>query len=403
MTLIRNAKLISGEILDIAMADGRITAMAPALPPDPDEFDAAGALAFPGFVETHIHLDKACILDRCHIDHGTLPEAIIETARAKAAFTEADVQDRAAHVIRRAILAGTTRMRSFVEVDPRAGLRSLDALLRLRQEFAFAIDLELCAFAQEGLTNEPETYDLLDQALLRGADLVGGCPYADPDPVAHIEMIFDLASRHDVDVDFHLDFDLDPSRSSLPTVIALTLHHGWQGRVTVGHVTKLSAMQPDAARMMGRRLMAAGIAVTGMPATDMFLNGRNCDRLVPRGVAPLHLLAAEGVTCSIATNNVMNPFTPFGDASLLRMANLYANLAQLSRDDDIAAVFGMIGVDAARIMGAAYGLSVGAVADLVLLDCADPQAAVRVLPRVIAGWKRGRQSFVNPAGQILPA
>lgn len=401
-TLLRDLRIagVPGPV-DIAIADGRIAAMAPRLVCEAvTTEDFGGAFGFSGFVETHIHLDKAGILGRCRICAGTLAEAVAETARAKAGFDEADVHARAAAVVEQAILHGTTVLRTFVEVDPRVGLRSLAAIRRIRDDYAEAIDLEICAFAQEGLTREPETERLLEAALDQGADLVGGCPYTDPDPVAHVARIFDIARRHDVAVDFHLDFDLDPTWSHLPPVIAETERLGWGGRVSIGHVTKLAMMAPDAVEAVARRLASAGIAATVLPATDLFLTGRDHDRARPRGVAPAHVLAQAGVTTSIATNNVLNPFTPYGDASLLRMANLYANVAQSASDEEIALVFAMVTASAARLLGRDRNLAVGAPADVVVLDAPDAVAAVRTIAPTLAGWKRGRKSFVRPRAKL---
>jgi cytosine deaminase len=178
-------------------------------------------------------------------------------------------------------------------------------------------------------------------------------------------------------------------------VIEATLRHGWQGRVAIGHVTNLSAMSQAEVVAIADRLAEAGIALSVLPSTDLFLNGRGHDRLVPRGVAPAHLLAGRGVSTSIATNNVLNPFTPYGDASLIRMANLFANVAQLSRDEDMALVFDMVTEVAARQLGGMRRLQVGAEATIVLLDTPGPRAAVREIARVIAGWKGGRRSFDN--------
>lgn len=391
-----------GVPVDIGVTQGVIAAMGPKIGCEAiEDVDGDGAFAFSGFIDTHIHLDKACILDNCQICQGTLVEAVRETARAKAGFTQDDVYERASDVVEKAISHGTVRMRSFVEIDPRAGFRSFDAIKRVRRDYAFAIDIEICAFAQEGLTNETETWDMLDQALRDGADLVGGCPYTDPEPTTHISRIFDLAVKHDVDVDFHLDFSLDPTLSDLPTVISATKLHGWQGRVAIGHVTNLSALAPDDITLVARHLAQAGIALTVLPATDLFLNGRNFDRLVPRGVAPAHLLARQGVVTSIATNNILNPFTPYGDASLIRMANLYANITQLSRDEDLASVFAMVSSAAAQQLRAPYGLAVGKPASFVLIDSHGPKAAVREVSRVIAGWKNGRKSFDNGRPRLL--
>jgi cytosine deaminase len=400
--VIRNVRIEeNGAFADIAVRNGRIVSLARNLRCEAvEDVDGEGAYAFSGFVDSHVHLDKACILDRCRICEGTLAEAVRETARVKAGFDEDDVYARAARVVERAISHGTVRMRTFVEIDPRAGLRSFAAIRRIKADYAFAIDIEICAFSQDGLTNEPETFDMIDTALGAGADLVGGCPYTDPDPVGHIDMIFSLATRHGVAVDFHLDFDLDPHHTDLPAVVAATKKHDWQGRVSIGHVTNLSAMPEwDIMRIAGQ-LAEAGIALTVLPATDLFLNGRGHDRLVPRGVAPAHGMAARGVVTSIATNNVLNPFTPYGDASLVRMANLYANVAQLSRDEDILRVFDMVGQSAARQLGVPHGLSVGGEATIVLVDTSGPKAAVREVARVVAGWKNGRKSFDNGRPRI---
>jgi cytosine deaminase len=402
--VIRNVRVEeNGPPIDVAVQHGRIATMQPNLLCTAIEtFDGEGAYAFGGFVDTHIHLDKACILDRCTICEGTLAEAVRETASAKAGFAEDEVYARAARVVEKAISHGTVRMRTFVEIDPRAGFRSFAAIKRIKADYAFAVDIEICAFAQDGLTNEPATLAMLGAALSDGADLVGGCPYTDPDPIGHVDLIFELATRHDVGVDFHLDFDLDPGHTDLPAVVTATLRHGWQGRVAVGHVTNLSAMPEVEVLAIADRLAEAGIALSVLPATDLFLTGRGNDKLVPRGVAPAHLLAARGVVASIATNNILNPFTPYGDASLIRMANLYANVAQLSRDSDMSLVFDMVSRSAAQQLGTVNRLEPGSDATIVLLDSPGPQSAVREIGRVIAGWKNGYQSFDNGRPRILP-
>lgn len=384
----------NGGLIDLVIHDGRIVAIKPDFSGNAvEQFDGKGAFAFAGFVDSHIHLDKACILDRCTICEGTLAEAVRETAKAKEGFEEDDVYARAARVVEMAITHGTVRMRSFVEIDPRAGFRSFRAIKRIKADYAFAIDIEVCVFAQDGLTNEPETFSMLNEALGDGADLVGGCPYTDHDPNRHIELIFELAVKHDVASDFHIDFNLDPQHTNLPAVIAATQRLGWQGRVSVGHVTNLSAMSEAEVFVIADQLAGAGISLSVLPATDLFLNGRGFDRLVPRGVAPAHRLAARGVSTSIASNNILNLFTPYGDASLIRMANLYANVAQLSRDAELSLVFDMI-------VGQANRLVPGGAATIVLINTNSRPSAVREVARVIAGWKDGRKSFDNGWPQI---
>lgn len=391
----KNVRLAGcGAACDIGVAGGRIVAIEPRLAADAPAEDLGGRLAVPGFVETHIHLDKSCILDRCRSEQGTLAEAITQVAAAKRGFTEEDVYARAKRTLEKAILQGTTRMRTHVEVDPRIGLTSFRAIRRLKRDYAFAIDLDVCVFPQEGLLNDPGTEALLVQACEAGADTIGGCPYTDTDPHGQIARIFAIAEQYDLDIDFHLDFDLDPGWTHLDEVCRQTDRFGRGGRVAIGHVTKLSAM-PEAARAAaGRRLADAGVALTVLPATDLFLMGRGHDHDVPRGVTPAHRLAEQGVTCSIATNNVLNPFTPFGDCSMVRIANLYANVAQLGRPTELERCLDMITAAPARLMNLSdYGVAVGNPADLVVLDARDPAGAIAEIAVPLAGWKRGRRTF----------
>jgi cytosine deaminase len=140
-----------------------------------------------------------------------------------------------------------------------------------------------------------------------------------------------------------------------------------------------------------------------LPATDLYLMGRGRDRDIPRGVAAAHRLLDHGVVCSIASNNVLNPFTPFGDCSLIRMANLYANVAQIGRPADLAACLDMVTTLPAKLMNLKdYGIAVGNPADLVVLDCTDRAGAVAELARPLFGMKNGRRTFVCPPPRLLP-
>jgi cytosine/creatinine deaminase len=403
--ILRGARILGREAepADIGIAAGRIAAIAPSLPHcDEPEERLDSQLVLPGLVETHIHLDKSRIIDRCTISAGTVKEAIAETARAKAAFTEADIEARARHTLEQAILAGTQFMRTHVEVDPRIGLKSFHVLQKLKHDYSWALDLQLCVFPQEGLINDPGTEELLVAACEQGADLIGGCPYADTEPNEHLARIFALAQRFDLDIDLHLDFDLDPSWMHIDEVARLTEAHRWGGRVAAGHVTKLSAIPPDGQTEMARRLANAGIALTVLPATDLFLMGRDATHNVPRGVTRADKFMESGVTCSLATNNVLNPFTPFGDASLVRMANLYANIAQLGRPTELERCLNMITSEAAHLMNLdGYGIAVGNSADLIALPCASGPSAIAEIAQPLWGLKGGRRSFFNPPGQLL--
>jgi cytosine/adenosine deaminase-related metal-dependent hydrolase len=245
----------------------RAATSAPAsFPAEGETIDLGGRLVSPGFVETHIHLDKSCILDRCRSQRGDLEEAIAEAAKAKAAFTPEDVHSRAVRTLEKAIVQGTTHMRTHLEVDPGVGLRGLEGVLPLVKEFSWAIDLEICVFPQEGSIRAPTS---------------------------------SWSRRH------------------------------------------------------------------------------------PRGGAG-HKLLHHGVNCSLSSNNILNPFTPFGDCSQMRMANLYANISQVGKKAEMRECFNMVTRRPAEMLRLKdYGLAVGKSADLVVLDSASPEAAVAELARAL--------------------
>ena len=404
-TILRNARTTPrindpnpDHLIDIGIADGKIAAIEPNLDTNGREFDLAGRLVSSGFIETHIHLYKSRILDRCKSEKGDLDEAIEQVAQAKAGFTPQDVYDRGRATLEQCILNGSTHMRTHLEVDPVVGPRGLEGIKPLIAEYQWAIDIEICVFPQEGLLNNPGTDALLVAALENGCTVIGAAPYTDSDPHAQIDRIFELARRFDVDIDMHLDFGPDPSALDLDYVCALTDRFAYGGRVAIGHGTKLSALPPDRLRAVARRLADAGVALTVLPSTDLFLMGRHQDHAVMRGVTPAHLLLKEGVNCSLSTNNVLNPFTPFGDCSLLRMANLYANVSQVGERADVIDCFEMITRRSAALMRLDdYGLAVGNPADLVVLDCENRETAVTQLAPPLWGFKRGRLTFTREA------
>ncbi|MDA9443822.1 amidohydrolase [Bradyrhizobium sp. CCBAU 51745] len=398
----RNALLRSSPTpVDIGVKGGRIAAIEQKLACEAVEVDLGGRLAVPGFVDTHIHLDKACLLERCGHIHGTLGDAIRAVSAMKRDFSTDDVHARGAKVLERAIVHGTTHMRTHVEIDPRIGLRSFEAIKALKRDYGWAIDLELCVFPQEGLTNDPGADELLVQALRDGADAIGGCPYTDTDPNAHLARIFDLAQEFNLDVDLHLDFDLDPSWSHLDEVVRQTDERNYGGRVAIGHATKLSALPPERLKAATAQLAKAGVAVTVLPSTDLYLMGREATHNAPRGLTLAHKLAGEGIVCSIATNNVLNPFTPFGDASLLRMANFYANVAHAAVGD-FDTCLDLVTELPARLMNLGdYGIAIGKPADLVVLDTNDSRFAIAELPDILMGFKSGRQTFERSPARLL--
>src|SRR6266436_6608790 len=396
--IVKDARLLDrpaeGE-LDIAVADGRIVAIGKELGEAADVYDAGGRLVCAGLIETHIHLDKSRIIDRCPPPKGRRINPVTMTAPLKKDFTVEDIRARAEATLRECLVNGTTRMRTQVEIDPAIGLRGFEAVHSLIADYRWAIDLEICVFPQDGLTNYPGTEELLVAALKEGAPVLGGAPRYDSDPAAQISRIFALAREFDVDLDLHLDVGDSPDGMLIHQVLDLTERYRRGGRVVAGHMAKLSLLPPGEVAALARRLADAGIAVTVLPATDLYLMGRERDHAVVRGVADANLLAANGVTCSLSSNNILNPATPYGDCSLIRMANLYANVLQLDRPAELRECFGMLTDMSARLLNLKnYGFAVGNPADVVVIAAQQPEQAIAEISQPLAVFKNGKQTVV---------
>lgn len=400
--LLRNARLPGtakdAPATDIGVVGGRIAAVAPGLAGAAGEVvDAGGRLVCAGFIETHIHLDKSCILERCGCEKQRFPHHAMErVSSVKHSFSVEDVTRRASGTLEKCILHGTTRMRTHVEVDPKVGLRGFEGVKALIDGYAWAIDVEICVMPQEGMLNNPGTEELMIAALRNGARVIGAAPGYDTDRPGQIRRVFEIARDFDVDIDMHLDTGSVPDELDTNLVCELTERYGWGGRVAIGHVTKLAHMPLAGFNVVARRMADAGVALTVLPSTDLYLMARNFEVAVPRGVVDATLLVSQGVTCSLASNNILNPFTPFGDGQMIRQANLFANVVQRGADRDVAATWGMITTAAAKLMrNQDYGVAIGNPADLVIVDAPDEVSALREITPTLMGFKRGRRTFTR--------
>jgi cytosine/creatinine deaminase len=380
--VLRSCRLsTSAEPIDLSLAGGRIVSVGRADGPARETIDVAGRLVTPGLVEAHIHLDKALLMDRVSGSAETAAEAIRLTGEAKRGFTEDDIGARARHVLELAVAAGTTSMRAHVEVDPIVGLNGMDAMLALKREYAPAIDLQLCAFAQEGILQSPGTEELLRRALAMGADLVGGCPYNDTDAGRHIEIVFALAREFGVDADFHVDFTDEPEHLHVREIVRQTVRAGWQGRVAVGHLTELAALPAAEQAVLIAELATARIGVISLPLTDLYLMGRRDERNVRRGLTPIRRLLEAGVPVALASNNIRNPFTPIGTADPAHLAFVGAVAAHMGTTDLMRDLVATITTHAARILNLRdYGTGAGCRADLVVWECERLEDIVMALP-----------------------
>jgi len=194
----------------------------------------------------------------------------------------------------------------------------------------------------------------------------------------------------------HLDSGASAEELHTLLVCDLTEKYKWGGRVAVGHVGKLATMPFKDLDKVAKRMADTGVAATVLTATDLYLGGRHTDHNVPRNVVDLNRLTEMGVTCSVGSNNILNPFTPFGDGQLLRQVNMHAIVTQRGNDDEVKALWDMTTSTAARLMRKAdYGIAIGNPADLVVLDAPDAIMALRTVAPVLAAFKRGRRTVTR--------
>jgi len=421
--VIADVVLADGRRVDVVVAAGRVAQVRPsagpgtAAPGDAGTADGGtadgtaasvvvegrGGLLLPAFVDTHVHLDKVGIRGGLPFDRtypgsthpGDLAWAIGATHEAKRAYTVEEVADRARAVIESHVLAGTTRIRTHVDVDTVGGLTPLRGVRAAARECADLADVVTIAFPQEGILRDPGTADLMVAALREGADVVGGMPHWEVDEAArreHVRFCFDLAQEFDVDVDLHVDETDDGSVRTLALVVAETERRGWQGRVTVGHVCALAAADDAYADDVVAGCRRAGITVASNPVTNLVLQGRGDRGLVRRGTTRVREFLAAGVPVAFGQDCVRDAFYPFGRGSMLEVALISAHAAHLTTPDELLTALAAVTTvpAAAWHLGTGYGVTPGARADLQLYRAAgwDDVLADQDPPTHV--WRAGR-------------
>jgi len=346
------------------------------------ELDVEGRLVSSAFVQPHIHLDKVGTLPLLGRNRtGTLAEAIDILHQTKRSASPDEVAARAGVVIRQAVVSGTTRIRSHVDVDTIGGLAPLRGVVQAAREHADLCEIQTVIFPQEGIIRDPGAAELMDAAMREGGDLVGGMPHWETGEQAareHIGICMRLAQRYDTDVDMHIDETDDPGSKTLSMLIDATVDHGWQGRVTAGHCCAMAAWDDAYASEVIARAAAAGVGFVTNPATNLLLQGRLDSEPRRRGLPRIKEMLAAGLPVACGQDCVHDGFYPFGTADQLQVALIFCHAAQLSVPSEIDAALSAIRHTAARVMGVrGYGLEPGCTADLVVLDSDSMHEALR--------------------------
>lgn len=388
---------------DILVSErGRIIRIGTALPVDAgtDEIDISGMLVSPGFVDMHQHLDKTGVLKFTPNPSGTLQGARDAFAAYARTAPPEDVSRRASRTMARCLSRGATAIRSHINVDKDAGFTGIEALAKLRAEWADRLTLQLVAF----MTPHPNQ-DLawlsanIDRAA-ELADAVGGTPAVAEDPARYMDILFEAAARHGKPVDLHLDEHLNPERPLFDAVFERVVRHGMQGRTVLGHASVLSALPRSEFERIRDRMLELEVGVVTLPAANLYLQGRAADMLPPRGLTRVAELIRSGVPIATASDNIQDPFVPTGSGDMLEIAR-WTLLAGHLLADELPTAYRMITDIPARLIGLGddYGLREGAFADLVISDCDDVSALVGAGPDRMQVLAKGKPVH---AGSELP-
>jgi cytosine deaminase len=385
--LIRNARLRGqDQLVDIGIESGRIAAIAPKLTASAkQEIDAAGDLLVPGFVNLHLHADKALLGEvmRPNVS-GTLPEAIEITNDFKRKYDPLEVAQRAGRVLETGIRNGTTLFRLFADVGTIGGLRGAQGLLLARENYRGYCDIQVVAFPQEGIVRDPGAAELLDEAIKQGCDVVGGLPwyeYTDEDAREHIDICFDLAKRHDRDIHMLVDDTDDANSRSLEYLALKTMREGFHGRVTASHCGAMAGYNDVYAAKVIDMVATANVTISSNTHINLVCSARIDREPKRRGIARIKELLARGVNVIASQDDVDDPYYPFGKPDQLEVALMMAHTAQLTMPHELEQVFDMVTANAARAARLSdYGIAPGKKADLVVLGAPSVRAALRLQP-----------------------
>lgn len=393
-TIFLNGRFDGGASGHIAVKDGRIAAITPTDQPATATatIDLSHALVVPGFVEGHIHLDTSFYGDawRPHkpcTDGFNVHERVAFQAQNMAEAAPMDV--RARNQLDLCIGHGSTQMRSHVMVDGSVGLKSLETILRVREEYRDLIDIQLVAFPQSGILASPGTPQLLDEAIGLGADLVGGLDPAsfDRDVEKHLDVVFGVADRRGVDVDIHLHDMGTLGAFEIEQIAARTRALGMEGRVAISHAYGLGDVSADHLSKIADLLARSGVAI--------MTNGPGA-----RPFPPILALRKAGVTVFSGNDNIRDSWWPYGDGDMLRRATTLGYRSGFNIDEELRVAFDVVteaGAKALRLEG--YGLRVGAKADFVTLRAEHVPEAVVAVPQHRAVYKNGR--LVASGGKVV--
>jgi len=378
--LIKKAKTrSSGEkCVNISIKDGRIQSMGGNVTDEAELIiDAKGKLVTESFVNGHLHLCKVYTLEKVGEEAlvtyqagamGKAMTAIELASKVKESYDEKWIIDNVRKAVRLAIKYGNTHIRALADTDTKARLEGVKALLKAKEEFKEAVELQVVAFPQDGIVKDPGAESYVRQAMELGADVVGGIPwieYTDEDSQRHIDAMFQLAKEFDKDVSMLIDDAGDPGLRTLEMLAVKTIREGWEGRVMVHHARAMQLYPEPYFEKVLALMKQARIGVVSDPQTG-----------------PLHArvrdLYDQGVAVSLGQDDISDAYYPYGRNNMLEVAFLASHLLWMTTFGEMEILYDLITTNAAKAMGIGdFEMKAGNPANLVVLDAENVCDALR--------------------------
>lgn len=364
---------------DLTHRDGRITALRPSA-------SSGGGFVMPPLADIHVHLDKTFTAERMPHRAASLFDAIDMMSADAETWTEADLRQRARSGLARAAAHGTRLMRSHVDWHKAAPPLAWHVLRELAQDWGDRIDLQLASLTP--LDALAEIGPAVAQTLQAEGGVMGAFVYRNDDLPAKLATVFDLADRHGLDLDFHVDEGLDPEAQGIDAIIAETARRGMAGRVLCGHGCALSVRDAAEVQRLLDSAASAGVGLTVLPGANSYLQDASAGRTPRlRGLAPLQEARHAGVPVMLGSDNVRDGFFPYGDYDLwdvYRLAVLTGHLDPETWLDAISAT-------PARWMGRDLSLREGGPASFIRIAASGPVDAVSRASAAREIWQDGRR------------
>jgi cytosine deaminase len=393
--IIRNANLPDGrQHMDIAIDKGFIAEVGSGIEAKAArEIDADGRLATPPFVDSHFHLDSTLTYGQPRVNaSGTLLEGIELWGELKPELTAENIKTRAMTLCHWAIARGTLAMRSHVDVSDDS-LMAVRALLEVREAVKPYIDLQLVAFPQDGYYRHPPNAANLERALDLGVDVVGGIPHFERTMVAgaaSVKALCELAAERGLRVDMHCDESDDPLSRHIETLAYETQRLGLHGRVTGSHLTSMHSMDNYYVSKLIPLMAEARLHVVANPLINITLQGRHDTYPKRRGMTRVKELMQAGINVAFGQDAQLDPWYSFGSSDMLEVAHMGLHVAQMTAVDQMQRMFDAVTCNGAKVMGLeGYGLEPGCHGDVVILQAADIQEALRLKPARLYVIRRG--------------